>query len=162
MGSARSKNTNRVKTLMSTIFQHLHEPKDSGIDMKDLAAPDLSKIPKIRALLTDSSGAYVTQLPILYCDEVVDSANLFLNPCLPKVIFRHSTAGSPYLLFFLQIAKLVLFAPSSLDGGTGQGSGKRSGPRAIGKRWGLKSVTPGLIAYCAIAVCVFLETAFPI
>jgi hypothetical protein len=160
MTSARSKNTNRVKTLMSAIFRHLYEREGSAIEAKNLAAPDLSAVSNIRALLTNSSGAYVPQPPILYRDEIIDSTNLFLNPCLPKVLLGTPYPGSPYL-YFLQIAKLVLFGPSSLVNGSGKGSGKRSGPRAIGKRWGLKSVTPGLIAYCAVTVRVLLKTTLP-
>jgi len=52
------------------------------------------------------------------------------------------------------IAKIILFGPSALEPSSG---GKRKGRRRVGDKWGVTSVTPGLIAWSCILARFFLS-----
>jgi hypothetical protein len=59
-----------------------------------------------------------------------------------------------------QVLRVILFGPSTLE--VSNDTGKKPGPAPAGKKWKLREITPGAIAFAAILVSRSLAAIRPI
>jgi hypothetical protein len=147
MNGTRSTHLHRIRTHASQIL-------GAGFDQGWFATRyNRESVEKLQTL----SGAYMAPdgkkyrllAPILY-PETQRSKDIFLNPALIRVGFLFYQVFAVQYPNKIQMLKVILFGPSSLQGG----AGKSSGPRPAGIKWGLSEVTPGAVALAAILVSV--------
>ena len=147
MGGTRATHINRLRTHAGKIFGPGFEQTWFATKFKRGSVEMLQVV----------SGAYVTTKgkkyrllpPILFPKDSEHKKDVFLNPALIKVSLLFYQLTNTRYTDNAQVLQVILFGPSSLQGGY---TGKASGPKPAGAKWGLRKITPGAIAFAAILV----------